>query len=66
MWFVALCRLQEQSIWVSKCWCRCNSHVLLCSGVYAGLFCSDEQFSFFTARLPVTHQRSTNNEFLPA
>ena len=30
MWFVALCRLQEGSMWVSKCWCRCGS---MCSCV---------------------------------
>ena len=25
MWFVVLCRLQEGSVWVAKCWCSCNS-----------------------------------------
>ena len=33
MWFVAFCRLQEWSIWVSKCWCSCNS---TCSCVAKG------------------------------
>ena len=31
MWFAALCRLQEGSIWVSKCWRSCNS---MCSWVW--------------------------------
>ena len=24
-WLVALCRLQEASVWVAKCWCSCNA-----------------------------------------
>ena len=59
MWAVALCRLQEGSIWVAKCWCSCTSLCSLCSGVYA---CLGHPFvvmniSLFTAcnMCPVVH-----------
>ena len=43
VWFVAVCGLQEGSVWVAKCWCGCNS---MCSVVLGCLlacwtpFCS--------------------------
>ena len=30
---MALCRLQEGSIWVSKCWCSCDDMCFLVWGV---------------------------------
>ena len=45
MWFVALCRPQEGSIWVLKCLCRCHSMcscVLGCTLAYWTPFCSHE------------------------
>ena len=47
MWFVALCRLQEGSIWVSKCWRSCSmcSCVVGCMPACWAPFCSHEHVS---------------------
>ena len=46
-WFAALCRLPEGSTWGARCLCSCQFHVLLCSGVCAGLLLCIVRFEGF-------------------